>query len=361
MENHTEGAIHLYQVGEKLGAPTVVKWRRPMKGMVTCVQISPDLARVTGGGFELRSWSLDNEPSDEGPRFSPETAQHVAFEPDKPSNFIVCNPSGALHILHADDVIRVSGERLSPQGRVAGTGFRADGRVFTANVDGTVRIWNRPRFHHSKEDVGTGYGPDKAGAILCVAFRPDGKAVALGSRSGSVFVYRTDGSGLRSFPCEYRPGDPRRAITEVRFSDDGTRVIAHDMLMTPFVFDPGAPRPTPLTGKNGRRPEGVAGDGRTAVFPSDTGTPYVIGQLDPSADIPTRPTFHPRGELAAPREEADTWFFLKPSRVAFSPDRSRVAMLNAEGKVCCSAPRPASRWARYWNTSLTASGTRSAP
>jgi WD40 repeat protein len=338
-----EGVVHLYEFGVTSEWPIIpmwhTEWMHEVPGIVTCVQISPDQKRVTGGGFELYSWQLDGKPMLNETRNSPESVVYIEFDPKATTNYLACNPSGALQIIHSDDAIRVSGERLSPQGWLNGVGFRADGRVFTANSDGTVRIWNRPRNRDATGEGDRVSAPPRAEAILCVAFRPDGKAVALGSRTGVVYLFdleKPDKSGkpTKEFRCTYNEkGELRQPVTEVRFSTDGTRIIAHDQMLTTFVFDAvGDPSP-PLTAKGGIHPQGVADDGRTALFTSRTGTPYLIGQLDPSSEPKAEPKFNPRGELATLYDEAETWFLFRATRVAFSPDKSLVAMLNTEGTI----------------------------
>lgn len=327
-----EGAVHLYEVGATPADKSRVVWRHLSPRIVTCVQISPDMKRVTGGGFELRSWDLATGTLlGSETRDSPESTVYIQYDPQKPSSYIACNPSGALQILHTDVSVKQSGERLSPQGWLNGVGYRADGRVFTANSDGTVRVWNRPPRHDSTHVLGRVFAPRAAEAVLAVAFRGDGNAIALGSRTGVVYVYELDRPGPPAeFRCAYGK-EQRHAITEVRFSTDGKRVIARDQMLRTFVFDAaGSP---PLVAKNGLPPQGVADDGRTAVFTSRTLTPYLIGPLDPALDPPAGPTFNPDGELATLADEAETWFLFRATRVAFSPDRSVVAMLNTEGTI----------------------------
>src|SRR5262245_50313966 len=334
-DTDAEGVVHLYEVGTSSGDLTRVLWRHLVPGLVTCVQISPDMKRVTGGGFELRSWDLAQgalQPSET--RYSPESAACIEFDPKKPSSFLVSNPSGALQILHSDVTWKVSGERLTPQGWLNGVGYRADGRVFTANGEGTVRVWNRPKHHDSTEVLGRVFTPPRAEAILSVAFRPDGKAIALGARTGIVFVYALDRlDAPRQFRCEYEK-ERRHPITHLAFSTDGKRIIARDQMLRVFVFD-AAGDAAPIVAKNGQRPQGVADDGRTAVFNfnSRTHTPYLIGSLDPTADVPTSPKFNPNGELVKLTDEAEHWFLFRATRVAFNPDRSVVAMLNSEGAL----------------------------
>jgi WD40 repeat protein len=332
-DGRPEGAVHWYGVGASASDPSKLLWRRFLPGIVTCVQISPDMKRVTGGGFELRSWDLaSGDRLLAETRYSPESTLYIEFDPKAPTSYIACNPSGALQILHSGVSVKVSGERLSPQGYVSGVGYRPDGRVFTANRDGTVRVWNRPQHHDSTEVLGRVFTPPQAEAVLSVAFRHDGKAIALGSRSGVVYLYELDRTDPpKQFRCAYAK-EQRNPVTHVAFSTDNQRIIAYDQMLRTYVFE-AAGDGTPLVAKKGQRPQGVADDGRTAVFASRTLTPYVIGPLDSGAELPTSPTFNPSGVLAERTDEEESWFLFHAARVAFNPDRTVVAMLNTEGKI----------------------------
>lgn len=322
------GVVHLYEVGATAAIPTTIKWRREVPGIVTCVQISPDQKHVTSGGFELRSWDLQTGVQEPSTRRSSESIVFIEFDPKEPASFITSSPSGTLQILRSDDATGEFDE-LSPQGWLAGIGFRDDGRVFTANSDGTVRAW----IHHDAAGGARGvFAPPKADAILSVAFRPDGKAIALGARTGMVFVYDLTSPGTpKEFRCAY--GKQRRQpVTEVRFSADGTRIIAEDQILNTFVFDVNNGT-EPLVAKNGQHPLGVADDGRTVVFGSRPAGTYVIGQLGSTVDVPSGPKLKPQGELVTISDETENWFRLRAKRVAFSPDRSLVAMLDNEGTI----------------------------
>src|SRR5262249_24561169 len=96
-------------------------------------------------------------------------------------------------------------------------------------------------------------------------FRPDGKAFALGAKTGIVFYYELGTHTPKKFYCASDPKlGTRRPVVDLRFSSDGTRIIAHDEDLSTFVFDTkGSELPLPAP----RKLIGVAGDGRTAVVP----------------------------------------------------------------------------------------------
>jgi WD40 repeat protein len=327
------GVVHLYNIDTST-KKCDLRWRRPVPLAVTAVQISPDNKYVTGGSSELRTWRIVNDnPKADGElayvRNSSENTVLIAFDPAASDEYIAANPSGSLQILHQDDSRRLSGQRLSPQGWLAGTGFRPDGRVFTANSDGTVRIWRRPHKDTAKLTRTHLFAPPNAEAILCVAFRSDGKAFTLGSRNGLVYFYDIEKGGApRVFRCAYRPTDERHQIADVRFSTDGSRIIAQDETLTPFVFDT-AGGPDPLAGKH--RPVGVADDGRTALV-RVSGDVYQVSDVE-AKDDPTGPKFVVPGEVMVYHEEGDEGYYLRVACVAFTPDRSIVAIVDRQGAV----------------------------
>jgi WD40 repeat protein len=327
------GVVHLYNIDTST-KKCDLRWRRPVPLAVTAVQISPDNKYVTGGSSELRTWRIANDnPKADGElayvRNSPENTVIIAFDQASSDEYVAATPSGSLQILHQDDTRRLSGQRLSPQGWLAGTGFRPDGRVFTANSDGTVRIWRRPHKDTVKLTRTQLFAPPSAEAILCVAFRSDGKAFTLGSRNGLVYFYDIEKGGApRVFRCSYKPTDERHQIADVRFSTDGSRIIAQDETLTPFVFDV-AREPAPLEGKF--RPVGVADDGRTALV-RVSGDVYQVSDVE-AKDNPTGPKFVVPGEVMVYHEEGDEGYYLRVACVAFTPDRSIVAIVDRQGAV----------------------------
>jgi len=258
----------------------------------------------------LRSWKITTrDAKDDGElidtRYSPESTCHIAFPPkagrgwwwrsavgacpsafapEDSTEFIACNPSGALQILHKDETQRFAGERLSPQGWVAGTGYIDERCIFTANGDGTVRIWHRPQTDGTTFSHGREIKPPNAEAVLCAAFRcPDGKAIALGTKSGHVYFTELDPNGVsKEFVCAVGP--LRRPIIDVRFSTDGSRIMACNEAMQHFVFEVnGKTTPIPTNGSI----VGVADDGRTALV---NVVGYQMSEVGSQA-FPTGPKF----------------------------------------------------------------------
>jgi WD40 repeat protein len=329
------GVVHLYNVNTATGKIDL-RWRRPVRQAVTAVQISPDNRYVAGGSFELHIWQVrTDDPKQDGElldvRSSPENTVQIAFDPAASADFIATSPSGGIKILRGDDPLLLSGQRLSPQGWLAGAGFRADGRIFTVNDTGIVRIWRRPIQDVHAVTRSRVFNPRKE-AILCVAFRGDGRAFALGSRDGFVYVYDLEKGGLpKEFRCAYRLTDERHQIADVRFSTDGSRVIARDDHLTPFVFEV-AGGPDPISGKH--RPVGIADDGKT-VLVRTAGASDVFQVSDVGAlGEPTGPKLVvPEGLMEYQYDGGDDGYYLRVARVAFTPDRSLVALVDGRGAV----------------------------
>ncbi len=331
-----EGYVHLYDIPPDPKSENKPRWRKECSGTVTCVAISPDNKRVTGGAFELRSWKITNAKDDGeliDTRYSPESTVHIAFPPKDSSEFIACNPSGALQILHGDETQRFAGERLSPQGWVAGTGYIDEHCIFTANSDGTVRIWHRPWRDGFLQSHGRQFKPLNAEAVLCAAFRhPDGKAIALGTKSGHVYFAELGPNGIsKQFVCA--DGPLRRPITNVRFSTDGSRIVAQDEAMHHFVFEVSGEKKTPIP-TNGTI-LGVAGDGRTALV-SVVDFQMVVGYQMSEVGSEAPPT----GTKFAGFQSVATFFrdwgdddMLRVCAVTFSPDQKFVAIVDDKGEA----------------------------
>jgi WD40 repeat protein len=327
------GVVHLFNVDPETNKAQLRK-RLPVAQPVTAVQISTDNRYLTGGSLELHTWRLDDTDSTKDcqpldTRHSLESTVQIAFEPAASADFLACTPSGSLQLLHADDPFKLAGERLSPQGWLAGVGFRPDGRIFTANSDGVVRIWNRPRHDVHEVTRARVFRPPHAGALLCVAFRGDGRAFTVGSRNGLVFFYDLEkGGDPKEFRCAYQPMAERHQVADVRFSTDGKRIIALDDHLTPFVFEVSGD-PVPIKGKY--RPVGVADDGVTAIVNPERDV-YQVSEVGAKGP-PTGPKFIVPGGVLAYHDEGDDDYYLRVSCVAFTPDRSIVALIDRAGGV----------------------------
>lgn len=339
------GVFHL--VDARTGEPIR---RVPMDVTVTAVGFSPDGKRVAAGGIELHIWSTpaladrSKEPGVQvaplGRRVSPENTIRVRFDPLDRDHLLAINPSGGLAITHATDRQFGSGERLSPQGWLAGAGFRENGQVFTANEDGTVRFWGRPKHDPANDRFVLPLGPlpwfQVINNVLTVDYRADGKAIAAGTRDGRAFVFHLGGPRTPTvFDC-VNSSDLRdwAQVSEVEFSTDGRRLIVQDQMFRVSVFDVPPPGTHHAGPSLASRLFAVAPDGRTAVAratgPGADDRHYQVVNLDTNA-----PLFRLdiRGEIGPSYEVADDGFLLRVRAVAFSADRTRVAITDPLGVV----------------------------
>jgi WD40 repeat protein len=235
-----EGVVHFYAIDE--AEPL---WRHAVNCPATAVAVSPDGNHVVGGGYEFYIWE-SGSGKQKGHGSNTESMAHAVFDPKAADELIVCNPSGILAVANWREN-NPNIEHLSPQGSVVSTGFRPDGLVFTANVDGTIRIWHRPK---RSFDLHT-FRPPRGNGVFCVTFRPDGRAIALGTRDGFVYYYPSLDETVH--PTEYIAAvgvaiGRRTQIMDVKFNADGRRLIAQDIQLRNFVFELNNPRVLPVLG-----------------------------------------------------------------------------------------------------------------
>ena len=316
----------------------------------TCVGFGPKGGVVAAGGFAVTMWKtaeledatiLNVQLKPVGRRLSEESTVRAVFDPLDPNHLLLLNPSGALAVTHPDETVFGSGERLSPQGWVVGAGFRQDGKVFTANGDGTVRLWSRTG--HKMTDLAfnlpTGDAGEVVNGVLSVAVHPDGKSVAAGTRDGYVFLYHFDRpKEPTKFACSTAPAGSRMPVGEVEFSADGRRLIAQDLSFRVFVFDvspPGVAGPVaPLPdGTGAGRTDFVAAspDGHTVLLAGRERDWFTLADL--RAHGPRRDILVPGGIGPLAEECVDEGFLLRVRAVAFSPARKRVAVADRSGRV----------------------------
>jgi WD40 repeat protein len=315
-----EGVVHFYSVDK----PEPIWWR-PINSPATAVAISPDNQVVVGGGYDVRFWT-SAKGNEIGRGDNTDSMARIVFDPKVSDQLIICNPSGSLALLNSHEFNR-NNEHLSPQGWVVGTGFRPDGLVFTANVDGTIRLWHPPKRTFELRT----FRPEKGNGVLCVDFRPDGQAIALGTRDGLVYYYPSlDGKAQAAeFVAASDPASRQRMqIIDVRFSDDGRRIFARDIHLRSFVFAPNNPK-TSLSNKLDFL--ALAADGRTALQQNAKDFTYNLRDIDSDQNIGRPFVIERKLWPTISTTDVDDEFLLRVKPADISLDRSRVVMIDHDG------------------------------
>jgi WD40 repeat protein len=129
--------------------------------------------------------------------------------------------------------VRPDGTRLDLDGhtdRVSGGGFGADGALYSAAWDGTVRRWDAS---------GAGQVLDRGAPVEAMVMSPDGRRFLL-ERDGEVAVFALDGSLVRSVRRAELGGTG--ALEGVTFAPDGSSVVvaSRDGHLSHWVLDTGA-------------------------------------------------------------------------------------------------------------------------
>jgi WD40 repeat protein len=314
------------------------KWREFYPDPVNVVAVSPDPAGrfILAGGLECRVWERGPDGNEPGrlvgaPIHIPEPplwgGAVFSPDPDDPGTLLLARPSGHIDIYHLDiyhPLQKRQAERLSPQGWVAAVGFRPKGHtMFTLNGDGTARIWRFPILPEAKKVY------KHEDAVLSVAFGPASHTFATACQDGHVYLWATDNTlrPVRRFDPPPPPaGRPLHPIVQVLVSADGTRIIAQDLYCRILVWETATGRSVDPPG--GETLAAAADDGVTVLTQLPDGTYRVRNLRTGTAGTP----FAISGGLGPDPEEADedTYLF-RVKRVAFSPDRTLVVVINATG------------------------------
>ena len=211
------------------------------QGKVNYVAVAPDETWVVTAGENgtVLRWDLTRNPLRDPQKviellgrdaFKPEAAWMVAVSHDGSrvvaggvdGQIVVCDAAGGQRTLGRcpDSVPALSFLPGSNQFAISGDSF---GNIRLWDVDATQdqEVWGNPVQHYEK-NLGK---EDMRLHVNCLAFSPDGGALASVSFDGSLAVWDARGSG-RDFRLEqrYPPVKPGDRPWRVAFSDDGSTI-----------------------------------------------------------------------------------------------------------------------------------------
>jgi WD40 repeat protein len=232
--------VRLWDV-EDLTAPPVVLQHEVVPGFekagVTAVAFSSDGRRLaTGSGDKrVRLWDVGAEASEPTLRVFPEAVTDLDFSPDGP--LAVSVKDGDAYLWDVDDPTGAFRPLVGHEDEVTSVAFSPDGRwLATGSRDRTIRLWDpgdatsRPPIHLDQ-------------AVTSLAYSPDGRQLAAGESDGQVRLWNVDGDHLSSaFELNADVGQAGPAVTGVAFSADGqTLIVAAGS--TVQLWDLGLPEP----------------------------------------------------------------------------------------------------------------------
>lgn len=213
-----DGGIWLWDVD----GGTVLRRSRGPKEPVTCVAFSPDGKRWLSGDKQGVIVQWDTESGKEVHRFDGhrDAIEALLFARNGKQALVLSVGGGAEATFRrwdAEKCVEIEQRRLGKtNAHLYAAAIAADGKHVASGYASTVRIWDGSGKELAKLD-------GHKGRVLCMAFAPDGKYVASGSKDKTVRVW--DVAGKR----EHRIHEGHKgAVTSLCFSPDGQRLLSGD-------------------------------------------------------------------------------------------------------------------------------------
>jgi predicted NACHT family NTPase len=127
-----------------------------------------------------------------------------------------------LHLWKIGDLVPHSESLIGHKSEVSSVAFSPDGKVLASgSKDGTVRFWNVQRRVPFQKSIMVPEERRVLPSVWSIAFSPDGKILAYGSGEGTIRLWDIEGWVLRGKPLIGH----RDAVSSVAFSPDG-KVLA---------------------------------------------------------------------------------------------------------------------------------------
>jgi len=196
---------------------------------VTALAFRPDSSRLATGSIDgvLRIWSAATGRPMEGPGGLSFPITSLAFTADG-TRLVSSSSDRSVSVWDSVSLHRIFGATLP--GTVRAAIASSDGRHVAAGTgDRTVMVWDT-----AKSDVALKLNlPVGSGAILSLAFSPDGKCIAGGAeRSGEIGIWDAGSGQLQAVLKGHSA-----PVGALAYSPDGSRIVSGSLDRTIRVWD----------------------------------------------------------------------------------------------------------------------------
>jgi tricorn protease-like protein len=222
-------------------------------GEITCIAFSMDGAKIVAGTAEtnLVIWNTDGTER-KVLRGHTSRVNAVAFASDH-RTIISGAEDGTVKFWDSQSMTGSPKNSFNLDGPVKAVAASTDGTVAAATDKGTIKRWEAASAV-AKRDI------SRSGAVLALAFSPDGKLLAGGTADATVVLWKTE-NGSQDKTLR----GPKAEVNAVAFSPDGKTVVSGGADATVHLWDAtdGGPAKRALTQNTGAvYAVAVSSDGR---------------------------------------------------------------------------------------------------